>query len=134
MADITVVPDTSEFDISVPCDTDLSSKQYHFVKIDTDEQVVICGLNDKSAGILQNAPLGTATSKQIAIVRTGGLSKLKISEVVSFGKFLTPTAAGQGEVCDAAGEEFAAKALTSGDANDLIAVIVTHGEVEASDA
>jgi len=134
MADITAVPDTSEFDISLPTITDLSAKQYHFVKIDTNEQVVICGANDKNAGILQNAPLGTSTSKKIAIVRTGGLSKLKIAETVAFGKFLTPTADGDGEVCDAAGEEYGAKALTSGEDNDLIAVIVCHGEVEATDA
>lgn len=121
-------------DISLPSDANLSALQYCFVKRDaTDGKVVACGLNEKPLGILQNAPNGSSRDAT-AHVRIGGVSKLKVSETVTFGKFLTSTAASLGEVCDAAGEEYGAKALCDGDANDIITVLVCHGEVEASDA
>lgn len=134
MADLTLAPETSPFDISVRCETDLSAKQYFFVKLDTSELCVIAGANDKTLGVLQNAPLGTAAAPKVAIVRTGGLTKLKLNEAVAFGNFLTPTSTGNAEVCDAANEEFGARALTSGDSGDLILAEVCHGEVTATDA
>lgn len=133
MADLSLVPESSEADISRPTNSDLSSAQYYVVKHDSSEEVVLSGANEKSLGILQNAPNGSSAEKT-AIVRTYGLSKGKLAEGVTFGKFLTPTAAGKLEVCDAANEEFIAVALGSGDANDLIAVLICHGEVTASDA
>lgn len=134
MADITLVPESIPgFDMSRPCNSDLSAKQYHVVKLDASEEVVISTANDKSLGILQDAPEGSSTEKT-ATVRVGGLSKGKIAETVTFGQFLTPDANGQLEVCDAADEEYIAIAMSSGEANDLIAVLIQHGEVTASDA
>jgi len=133
MADITLVTDEGKIDLSRPTNSDLSALQYHFVKLDTSEEVVACGANEKPLGILQNAPDGSSTEKT-AVVRIQGVSKLKLNEAVAFGKFLTCTAASKGEVADAAGEEYGAKALTSGDYGDLVAVLICHGEVEATDA
>lgn len=133
MADITLVPVSSEFDISRPCETNLSSKQYHFVLHDSAELVAIATANAKTLGILQNAPNGSS-AQATAHVRVGGISKLKIAEGVAFGKFLTSTSIGKGEVCDAADEEYGAMSLGSGDTDDLIAVLVIRGEVTASDA
>lgn len=133
MADITLVNDEGKIEVSRPTNSDLSALQYHFVKLDSSEEVVACGANEKPLGILQNAPNGSST-EAVAVVRISGMSKLKINETVSFGKFLTSTSGSLGEVCDAAGEEYGAKALTSGEQNDLIAVLICHGEVEASDA
>lgn len=133
MSDMTLVPAVSEFDISRPTATDLSEKQYYVVKHDSNEKVVLSTANDKSLGILQNAPDGS-TNEATANVRTGGISKAILAEAVTFGQFLTPTSAGTLEVCDAANEEYIAKALTSGDASDLISVLICHGEVTASDA
>lgn len=134
MSDRTLSTEEGKIEMSIECQTDLSAKQYHFVKLDSNNLVVIAGANDKSAGILQNAPNGSAAAPVTAVVRVQGVSKLKVSETVAFGKFLTPTAAGLGEVCDAPGEEFGARAYTSGDANDLAQVLIAHGEVTASDA
>ena len=134
MADHTLAPDTTWGDLTFQCETDLSSKQYYYVKLDTNEKVVLAGLNDKTLGILQNAPNGSASAPAMAVVRVLGFSKLKVAEGVAFGNFLTPTAAGKGEVCDAAGEEFGARALTSADTDDLALVELCHGEVEATDA
>jgi len=134
MADLTFTTEAGAVDVSVETQADLSAAQYFFIKLSTAELGVLAGANEKTLGILQNAPVGTATEPAIARVRVSGISKLKIAETVAFGKFLTPTAAGDGEVCDAAGEEYGARALTSGEDNDLITVEVCHGEVEATDA
>lgn len=121
-------------DVSLPTDADLSALQYCYVKTDaTDGKVVACGANEKMLGILQNKPNG-ATNDDVAIVRLGGVSKLKINETVTPGKFLTSTSASLGEVCDAAGEEYGAIALCDGVQNDLISVLIARGEVEATDA
>lgn len=121
-------------DISLPTDADLSALQYCFVKTDsTDGKVVACGANEKPLGVLQNKPNG-ATKDDLAIVRLGGVSKLKINETVIPGNFLTSTSGSLGEVCDAAGEEYGARALCDGVQNDLISVLVCFGETEASDA
>ena len=134
MADFSLVPESIPgLDMTRPTNSDLSSLQYYAVKLDSSEEVVQSTANDKSLGILQNAPNGSS-AEALATVRVGGLSKAKIAEAVTFGQFLTPTANGDLEVCDAAGEEYIAKALSSGDAADLITVLVCHGEVEASDA
>lgn len=134
MADLTLINDEGKVEVSLPTQSDLSALQYHYVKLDTSELVVACGLNEKPLGILQDAPAGSSTSEKTATVRIGGMSKLAISETVSAGKFLTSTAASKGEVADAAGEEYGARALSSGESGDTIAVIICFGEVEASDA
>jgi len=134
MADISVTTEAGAIDMSFETQADLSALQYYFVKLNSSELVVACGANEKPLGILQNAPLGTSTAPKIAQVRLGGVSKLKVAEAVAFGNFLTSTSASKGEVCDAAGEEYGAKAITSGDTDDLVSVLFVHGEVEASDA
>lgn len=134
MADHTLAPETTWGDLTFQCETDLSAKQYHFVKLDSSEKVVAAGANDKTLGILQNVPNGSSTAPAMAVVRVLGFSKLKLAETVAFGNFLTPTSTATGEVCDAAGEEFGARALTSGEASDLALVELCHGEVEATDA
>ena len=133
MTDITLITDEGKIDLSRPTNSDLSALQYYFVKLDADEEVVACGANEKPLGILQNAPDGSS-SETIATVRIQGVSKLKLDEAVAFGKYLTSTSASKGEVADAAGEDYGAKALTSGDDGDTIAVQIVFGEVEASDA
>lgn len=52
---------------------DLSTKQYHFVKISADNTVVICAATtDKPIGVLQNKP----TSGQAAEVCSAGVTKI----------------------------------------------------------
>ena len=132
-ADRTLIPAQSDGDLNFPTVTDLSALQYKFVILNTSNQVVVCGANGKPLGILQNAPDGSS-DQATAIVRLWGASKLKLAEAVLHGNFLTSTAAGLGEVADAANEEFGAVAIGAGDAGDLLAVNIQHGEVTASDA
>lgn len=126
--------DQGAIDISLVTDADLSALQYCFVKTDaTDGKAVACGANEKPLGVLQNAPNG-ATKDAVAQIRVGGLTKLKVNEAVIPGNFLTSTSGSLGEVADAAGEEYGARAMSDGVQNDLITALVCFGEVEATDA
>lgn len=133
MATGAFITDAGAIDISLEAGEDLSAKQYFAVTRDaTTGKAEIPGANAKCLGILQNKP----ASGEIATIRVQGVSNAKIDEAgtILFGKFLTPTAAGELEICDAAGEEYIAKLLTLAADNDLAEVLVVHGEVEATDA
>lgn len=132
MADITLMPEQSAGDLNFKTSADLSALQYHFVKLSAAELVVAATGNDKTLGILQNAPNGS-TDSAVAVVRVYGVSKLSLAETVAFGQFLTSTAASKGEIADAANEEYGAIAMSSGEATDSIAVLIQRGEVTASD-
>lgn len=131
MATASVATDMGALDVSYPASADLSAAQYYAVKLDASGEVELCGANDKALGILQNAP---SAQGETARVRIQGVSKLKVAEAVSLGKYLTPTAAGKGEVADAAGEDYFARALGTFTTDDLAEVQLMFGEVEASDA
>lgn len=132
MADQTTITDQGAIDLSLPTNSDLSSLQYHFVRLDTSEEVVACAAN-APLGILQNAPDGSS-SEATAIVRVQGLSKLSLAETVAFGDRLVSTAASKGEVADAADEEIGARTLSSGESGDLIRVQLMFGKAVSSDA
>lgn len=131
MAQGLLLTDMGAIDVSLPAAIDLSALQYHAMKTDSNLRVTTSGANDKSLGILQNKP---AALDAQARVRIQGVSLAKVSEAVTLGKYLTPTAAGKLEVCDAAGEDFLARALGTWTTDDLAEVQLAFGEVEASDA
>lgn len=110
---------------------DLSSYQYRFVCLVGDNIVNLCGANGKSVGILANKP--DAAGKTAEVLSIGSTGKLKISETVAVSKLLTSTAAGLGEVADAAGEFCGAMALQEGVENDIIEVLVVAISTHASD-
>lgn len=133
MATGSLLTDMGAIDVSIEAGEDLSGKQYYAVKRDaTTEKATLSGANNKSLGFLQNKP----ESGETAQVRISGVSLALINESggVTFGKFLTPTSTGDVEICDAAGEEYIAKALGAYSDNDMAEVLVVHGEVEATDA
>ena len=101
----------------------LTDKQFHYVKLDANGDVVACGLNEVSIGILQNAP----ASGKAARVRMLGTSKLVMNEACDEGEALTSTAAGRGEVVDLADEYAGSIALEASLAIDqIIEVLITH--------
>ena len=114
---------------------DLSSKQYCFVKFDSTDTssktVLGAGANEKTMGILQNAP-ASGEIAEVAIV--GGGAKLKINEAISAGDLLTPTSGSLGEQVDAADEWCGAIAAHDGVQNDVIAVEVVGYYSSKSDA
>jgi hypothetical protein len=73
---------------------DLSTKQYHFVKLDnTGKAAAIAAITDVPIGVLQNAP----TSGQEAEVLVSGGTKLVAGELLTLPAFLSVTSAGRAD-------------------------------------
>lgn len=112
---------------------DLSAKQYHFVKPDSTDpsKVVLCdSAGEKCLGILMNKP---ESGQMAEIALPGGGGKIKLDEAVAILQYITPSAAGQGEVADAAGEHVGAIAKEVGADADVIDVDVVAFEAFNSD-
>lgn len=112
---------------------DLSAKQYYFVKWDSVAgQVVVAGANEKTAGILMNAPTA-GQDAEVALPGGGGLLKLGEASLAA-GVLLTPISGGAGEQCDAADEWCGAILQEAGTLNDVKEVYVTGFYASKSDA
>lgn len=130
MATGTILTDMGAIDVSLVAASDLSSKQYFAMKVDTSNECEQAGANEKVLGILQNAPEAGETAR----VRIQGVTKIIPTETLAFGNFLTPTATGELEICDAANEEFCARSLGIYVDGDQAEALIAFGEVTASDA
>lgn len=122
--------------MTVRIDTNLSSKEYYFVNFDATDDNVVNLATDQTLPcfiLLQGAD-GSSTEKVGVIALPGAVTKLKLAEAVTAGKFLVPTASGTAEIANAAGERYGAIALENGALGDIIRVVAQLGEVEASDA
>jgi hypothetical protein len=74
---------------------DLSSKQYHFVKMSADQTVTSCSaITDKAIGILQNDP---DAAGEDAVVAIAGTSKLYGGAGFAYGVNIAPKADGRGQ-------------------------------------
>lgn len=136
MATLVEVTNAGAVDVSYITVTDLSADQYKAVVLSAAKTVALAGANARVIGILQNAPLGTATAPAVANVRVGGNSKLKVNEACGPGRLITSTAAGLGEVVDADAEFYFAQCLeyVGGAQNDLVSVVLCKGIAGGSDA
>jgi len=75
-------------DITFKASEDLSSYQYHFMKLDADGKVAHCTAStDVVIGILQNYP---DAEDKAALVRINGTSKLVMSGTNDEGAYITP--------------------------------------------
>jgi hypothetical protein len=82
------------FKISLEAGADLSSKQYHFVKLDGSGNAVSCSAaTDVPVGVLQNTP----TSGQAAEIVVVGLSKISSDAALSIGNLIGTSADGQAD-------------------------------------
>jgi hypothetical protein len=73
---------------------DLSSKQYHFVKMSGNNTVTVCAaITDVPIGVLQNAP----TSGQAAEVCLFGITKVKADGTLAAGNVIGTSADGQAD-------------------------------------
>lgn len=110
-------------------------RPYRFVKWGSAQGSILeCDANEKSCGIYQGEDtLSSGDFGDVAI--QGGGARLQVSETVTKGKFLTPTADGEGEVVDAANEYYGAVAEEGGSANDIVGVeVIAATESVSSDA
>jgi hypothetical protein len=83
-------------DVSFKVATDLSAKQYYFVKLSADNTIVICnGATDSPIGVLQNKPKGDVT-EAVGRVRIMGVSRVITGGVVGYGDLVGTDASGLG--------------------------------------
>lgn len=103
-------PGASEF--SFEAGADLSTYQFHFVKLNGSGQIVpITADTDKPIGILQNKPpLGQAGTVWMA-----GISKLKSSAAITAGAVVGPSANGRGVAAATKPVGYALDTTTAGD-------------------
>lgn len=85
-------------DITRLAGADLSSSQYHFVKLDTNGEVVLSGAGEDAIGVLQNKP----ADGQAATVRVGGLSKVVAGAAITAGARVASDASGKAKTAVAA--------------------------------
>jgi hypothetical protein len=77
-------------------DTDLSAKQYHFVDMDTDGDIVaVSTAGGKVLGVLQNNPNGSATQDKLATVAVAGIAMVKAGDVINPGAWVKSDDAGK---------------------------------------
>ena len=73
---------------------DLSSKQYHFVKLASATTVNVCtATTDRAIGILQNKP----TSGQQAVIQIFGISKVVADGTIAFNNVIGTSADSQAD-------------------------------------
>lgn len=116
-------------DMAMQAGADLSAKQYHFVKMDTDAgDVVAAGLNDLVLGVLQNAPaLGLAAQVRTA---RGVSSKVVAGEEIAAGDMIQSNAAGRAITATGAAQKICGVAVTGAAADgEVIEVILLDGYV-----
>lgn len=77
--------------ISIEAGENLSTYQYHYVKVYTDGTAKLCGDAELALGVLQNAP----TIGQAANVSTGGESKVVAVSGVAAGDLVNSDSAGR---------------------------------------
>jgi hypothetical protein len=79
-------------DITGPAAADLSTKQFYFVKLDSNGKFAVAGAGEVAVGVLQNTP--NADGK-IARVRILGSTKIIASAAITKGAVLASDAAGK---------------------------------------
>lgn len=78
--------------MSVQASADLSASQYCFMKIDTNGQLAVAGVDAAIAGVLQDAPAAISRAGNLAI---GGRSKVVFGGTVAKGARVTSDSQGR---------------------------------------
>lgn len=82
--------------LQFPCTTDLSAKQYRFVKLSSGNVVAITSATDIPIGVLQNTPDGIVGES--ADVCLFGVTKIEADAALSQGDWIGPSADGQADL------------------------------------
>lgn len=113
-------------DISVEVSSDLSSQQYHFVKISADNVVVVASAQGEAVlGILQE-PVDGSSITTAARVRVTGKSKLRYGVTLARNLPVATESDGEGGVA-AADDAVVAYTLESGVDQDIKHVVLRGG-------
>jgi len=80
--------------ITLEAAADLSAKQYHFVKVDSNGKAAACAaLTDVPVGVLQNDPTAGQTAEIVVV----GVSKVSSDAALNEGDLIGPSADGQAD-------------------------------------
>jgi hypothetical protein len=106
----------------------LTGKQYHFVKLNASDEVVLCdAITDKAFGVLQNE--GVIAGKE-ALVRTFGSTKVVSEAALSIGDDVAPSTNSKGQV--AVSTQFArGRVVGASSGADIMAVIDLYNDATA---
>jgi intracellular sulfur oxidation DsrE/DsrF family protein len=96
--------------ITLPADTDLSTKQYYFVDCNSDGEVVVAGAGATFVGVLGNTP---AAAGQAAEVMISGVVPVVCGGTVATGAAVKIDAAGKA-VAASSGDKAVGRALSAG--------------------
>lgn len=99
---------------------DLSALQFHFVVMSSDGQVDGAGDGGAAIGVLQNKPSSAGEAASVAI---GGVSKVVVGSAIIAGQRVA-SASDSEAIPAATGDIVMGVALESGDAGDLIRVLL----------
>lgn len=132
--------------ITLVAAADLSTKQFHGIKIDTNGQAALAVLGEPIVGVLQNNPI----AGQSATVQVLGITKAKAAGTIAAGAFVGANASAQfvtgtkgttntsdaGVAADAlVGGNIAGIAKTAAVSGDLFELILMHmGAVPTTNA
>ena len=108
---------------SWPASGDLSSYQYHAVKI-TNGEAALCGASDIPIGILQNQPDADGVAAEVGLI---GISKAVVdgnSANVAIGDFLAVNSSGHLIKTTTASDQVVAQALEAVVADGIVAKVL----------
>jgi hypothetical protein len=115
----------SVIDISVPAGADLSSYQFHPLKINSSGQLAVCADGEAAAGILQNKP---AAAGRAGSLRVAGESFVVAGAAITAGDELAPNASSRAHLATSGDEVFAqALQAATGNASIIRCVLKLRG-------
>jgi hypothetical protein len=82
---------------SFPTQTDLSAKQYHFVKLSSGLLVICAAATDIPIGVLQNKPNGSASVPALGTVCMLGVTKIVADAALNQDAWIGTSADGQAD-------------------------------------
>ncbi len=107
--------------VSVPAGSDLSTKQYLFVNVNSSSQLAVSGAGGQGIGVLQDKPNAAGVAGNVAI---GGISKVVAGGTVTAGSLVAADSAGKA-VNAASGDIALGKAITgTTTSGEIVSIIV----------
>lgn len=111
--------------ISLPANTDLSTKRYFFVKVANSSgsgRVAVAGAGERVLGVLNNAPNAAGLAAAVAAKR-GSIVKVYAGGSITAGNEVTPDSAGEAVVAGT-GDVVAGIAINSAVNGDVFEILL----------
>ncbi len=101
--------------------SDLSAKQFHFVKLASGTNVAQAAAGEKAIGVVMNKP---AANQEAEVALLGGGALVKLAGPITAGQSIKSNVNGAGVVAASTGDWCPAIALESGVSGDVISVLL----------